>query len=867
MGFQKKRIGLQNADATCVAYAETGVVAKMRRIWIDLRSTLRQLKNSPGFTFVAVAILALGIGATTAIYTLLDQALLRSLPVRNPDRLVQLNGSGAWSGHRTNTYGGAASNYFSYPMYLNLRDRNKVFSGVLATTPANVGLVWRDRPEEVSAELVSGDYFDVLGVEPALGRLLLPSDNRVQNGSPVVVLSFGYWQRRFGSDPRVLGQTVGINGHPFTIVGVAAPGFHSVRGGATPAVFVPMMMKREVEPGVDDLFDFQSRWLNIIARLKPGISRTQAQAGIEPLWHSLRAEELQKRSDHSAGFRVAFLDKSYLTLEDGSRGFAPNLRNLRMPLLIVMFMAALVLLMACANVASLMLVRAAGRVREMSVRYALGAKRSQIVQQLLMEGLLLGLAGGALGLWMAPRVAALLERSILDQTTGELPFSTHPDLRILAFTLVLSIAVSLLFSLAPALQFWRPDVSPVLKQQAPTVSGGSLQLQRVAVGVQIGLSVLLLVAAGLFVRTLYNLKSIDVGFSTDHLIEFQVAPWMAGYAPDAVKPLYERMLTTLRGLPGVHAVGVTDDPELTGDEHGGNITIAGYKATETEDMIVEHANVSPGFFAALQMPLLAGRTFTDADNAAGSKVAVVNESFARHYFGDPRNALGHIFGFGGGYTGKTDIQIVGIVQDTKHESVDDAHILRSVFIPYTQANGFRGMTFYMRTWQAPDAAMAMIRKSMHDLDSKLVLNSLETMADQINEDLDSQRTVALLAISFGILALLISAVGLYGVLSYATAQRTREIGLRIALGANRASIARMVLMDVLRLVIFSVAVALPVSWLITRWVRDQLYGVSGHDPTTMVAVVAAVVGIALLAAILPVRRAMEVDPMTALRYE
>lgn len=391
-------------------------------------------------------------------------------------------------------------------------------------------------------------------------------------------------------------------------------------------------------------------------------------------------------------------------------------------------------------------------------------------------------------------------------------------------------------------------------------------MQRAAVGVQIGLSVLLLVAAGLFVRTLYNLKSIDVGFSTDHLIEFQVDPRMAGYAPDSVTPLYRRMLATLRGLPGVRAVGATDDPELAYDNHGNNITIAGYTARESEDMSVEHANVSPGFFSALQVPLLAGRTFTDADNAEGAKVAIVNESFARHYFGNPRNALGHSFGFGAGKV-KTNIQIVGIVGNTKHDSVDDAKILRGVFIPYTQSDRPSGVEFYVRTWQAPDAAMAMIRKSMHGLDSKLVLRSLETMGAQINEDLDTQRTVALLAISFGILALLIAAVGLYGVLAYATAQRTREIGLRMALGASRASIARMVLTDVLRLVAISVAVALPAAWLMTHWVRGQLYGVSGHDPLTMAVVVAAVVAIALLAAILPARRAIGVDPMTALRYE
>lgn len=837
----------------------------MRRILVDLRSTLRQLKNSPGYALIAIAILALGIGATTAIYTLLDQALLRALPVRNPDRLVQLNGSGAFNGH-THSYGGDESNYFSWPMFRRLRDQNQVFSGMLAATKAHVGIQWHKHSELVDAELDSGNYFNVLGMKPALGRLLLPSDDRVNNGSPVVVLSFGYWQRHLGADPRVLGQTIGVNGHPFTIVGVAPPGFHSVIGGSTPTFFTPMTMKPEVIPGIDDLDNIRSKWLNIVARLRPGMTRAQAQAGIEPLWHALRAEELKERGNSSARFRAAFLDHSYLTLRDGTRGFSPVDPSVRTPFFIVLFMAVLVLLMACANVAGLMLVRSAGRIREMSVRYALGAKRSQIVQQLLMEGLLLGLAGGALGLWLAPRFATLLERQILDQTTGELPFSTHPDWHMLTFAVALAITVSLLFSLAPALQFWKPDVTPALKQQAATVSGGSLQLQRSAVGVQIGLSVLLLVAAGLFVRTLYNLKSVDVGFKTDHLVQFRVDPRLAGYSEAQTPALYRQILDRLRALPGVRAAGATSSPVMVDWTDAFNITIAGYKAAEKEDMDVENAYISPGYFSSLEVPLVAGRTFTDADNAAGAKVAVVNENFARHYFGRPQNALGHSFGIGAGNGVKTDIEIVGVTDDAAQTGVN-AKIPRMVFLPYTQADKPSQMAFYVRTWQAPDAAIATVRQSMHDLDSKLVLNHLETMDAQINEGLDSQRTIAMLAISFGILALLISAVGLYGVLSYATAQRTREIGLRVALGASRASIARMVLLDVLRLVAISIAIALPAAWLLSRWVRDQLYGVSGYDPLTMTAVVAAVVIIAALAATLPVRRAIGIDPMTALRYE
>ena len=837
----------------------------MRRMLADLKYALGQLKRSPGFAGIAVLILALGIGATTAIYTLIDQALLRSLPVRDPARLVELNGSGGWEGY-TDSYGGDASNYFSWPMYRDLRDRNTVFSGVLAVAEARAGIVWHDQSELKDVQLLSGNAFNVLGERPALGRLLEPADDRATDGSPVVVLSYAHWQREFGGDPGVLNKTLSVNGQPFTIVGVAAPGFHGVRAGQAPALFVPMMMKPEVVPGQNDLENRQGRWLNILARLKPGVSRGQAQAAMQPLWHALRAQELTKIADHSARFRESFLDHSALTLHDGARGFTYD-TGVRMPLLIVSGMALMVLLMACANIAGLMLVRAAGRVREISVRYALGARRGQILRQLLTEGLLLGLSGGALGLWLAPRLASLLERRILDQAAGELPYATHPDARMLALALLLTVGVSLLFSLAPAIQFWRPDLGPALNQSRPTLSAGPLRLQRFAVGVQIGLSALLLMSAGLFVRTLYNLKSVNVGFRTDHLVQFRIDPRLAGYASDRVPALYRRTLDTLRALPGIRAVGATTDPVFAGIGSGFNITVAGYKAADGEDTGVENGYVTPGFFSSLGAPLLAGRTIRDSDTANSAKVSVVNEAFARHYFGDPRNAIGKFWGIGGGTSAKTDIQIVGVVQDFKHGQVNEKRIGVATFLPSQQQETPEAMTFYLRTSQPPEAALAMVRRSMRTIDPKLVLTSLETMHGQVDELLDTQRTVALLAISFGLLALGISAIGLYALLAYATAQRTREIGLRMALGATRASVAGMVLWDMLRLAVLSLAVALPAAWLLTQWVRSQLYGVSGHDPLTLVAVTLSVLLIAALAAALPAWRAAVLEPMVALRHE
>ena len=549
----------------------------------DLQYAARQLRKSPGFATVAIVTLALGIGANTAIFSLLDQALLRSLPVKDVDRLVILkySGSNIPGLLRCRTDG---KFYFSYPMYRDLRDRNSVFSGLIATDWTQVGVQWHDQPGLVAAELVSGNYFDVLSLQPALGRLFVASDDLKPDASPVVVLSFSYWQRRFGTDPGILNQSILVNGHPFTVVGVAPPGFHSVVLGDTPDVFVPMMMQAEVMPGSKDLDSHQSSWLNIVGKLKPGISREQAEAGVAPLWYALRSDELKSinTTGESEGFRDRFLTKSHLLVLDGARGFSPLRGDVQMPLLIVMGMVALVALMACANVGSLLLVRASGRIREMSVRYALGAKRRRVIQQLLVEGLLLGSAGGLLGMLLAPQVSSLLISMIWSGGTGDLPFSARPDLRIMLFNCSLALFASLLFSLAPAAQFWRPDLAPALKQQGTTARSGSLRFRRVSVAMQIGLSLTLLVGAGLFVRTLHNLRSLNAGFTTDHLVTFGIDPRMAGYEPVRTFALYRSVFETLSGLPGVRSVAATNDPELANDNESGNIAIAGYERRAAE---------------------------------------------------------------------------------------------------------------------------------------------------------------------------------------------------------------------------------------------------------------------------------------------
>ena len=845
----------------------------MTGLFQDLRYAARQLRKSPGFTCVAIVTLVLGIGANTAIFTLLDQALLRRVPVKEPDRLVVLRYSGTdllggYSTTRTND-----KLYFSYPVYRDLRDRSTSLGGVVATTWAHVGIEWHKQPELVDAELVSGNYFDTLGVKPALGRLLVPSDDVVENGNPVAVLSFDYWQRRFGLDPKIVNQNISINGHPFVVIGAAQPGFHSVVGGDTPSIFAPMTMKPEITPGWNDLEQPRSKWLNIVGRLNPGITRAHAQAEMDSVWRSIRTDELKLLGRHtSASDKQAFVYNSHLFLDDGSKG-VPLHGSLPTTLLAVMGMAGLTALMACTNVSSLLLVRVASRTREISVRYALGAGRSRLIRQLLSEGALLGFLGGCGGILMAPRISPVLMRILWARPDGgvNLSFSPQPDFNILAFNFALALIVTLLFSLAPIVQFWRPDVTPALKQQSATVSGGSLILRKLSVVAQIGLSFVLLLGACLFVRSLHNLKNVDVGFPTDHLLTFRINPALAGYDGDQVLPLYRHVLEKLSSLPGVSSAAATGDPEVANTNNTSNITIAGYHPADHEDMNVEWEWVSSRYLSTMKTPFIAGRDIEEQDRAETHKVAVVNESFAKRFFRTPESAIGQYFCAGAGSV-TPDTEIVGVVKDIKHTSMRD-RVRQIVFTPYAQVtkDGLvavrQGMTFYVRTWQAPKSAESTVRAGMQVLDSRLVLDRFETMNEQIDDSLIDERLIAFLATIFGGLAALMAAIGTYGVLAYAIAQRTREIGIRIAIGASKAEVVHLIFKEVLWLSIAGIGAGVPSSIVLARAIREQLYGVSNHDLPTLVIACLAIGSVAFVSALLPARRASKVDPIVALRYE
>jgi predicted permease len=843
----------------------------MRSVIQDIRYALRQLRKSPGFTITVVLTLALGIGANAAIFTMFDQVLLRMLPVQNPKELVRLEWTGAFQGSMS-SFGGdtpTGRNYYSYPMYKDLRAQNSVFQGILAADRNQLGVSWHNQAESKDAEIVSGNYFQLLGLRPAAGRLFTQQDETAKNANPVVVLSYEYWKNNFGASESVVGQSILINGHPFTIVGVAPSHFDSAIGGYKPAVFVPVTMVEQAIPWrapLDDLNNHRSAWLTVVARLKPGVTYAQANASLQPLWRALRTQEFASFKQQSERFRKAFIDNSHVSVVDDSRGFNPNRSDLKKPLIILFGMAGLLVAMCAINVATLLLLRSSVRAREMSMRYALGARRSRIVSQLMVEGGMLGLAGGISGLALAPVVARMLVRIITSANPGSEPYSSSIDGRIFLFTLGISLLVSVLFSIAPVFHFLRPDLVDSLRQNTGTLSRESQRFRKIAVGLQIAVSVMLLGGAGLFVRTLHNLRLQEVGFNVTRLVTFTLDPTNSGYGEDRTPQIIRSALQTLGAIPGVTRVAGTTDPELTGDSNSSNYSIQGYKPGEDENMNFEQPRITPGYFAALEQPVLAGREFTAADVNGQPKVAVVNMAFAKKFFGTPENALGRQISEGGGSDVKYDIAIVGVVGDIRHTDLRTP-LGPAVYAPYFQWNHATGLQMYVRTSQPSETLEGTIRQSIHRLDPTLVVDGLRTMEEQIDRSASDERALAMLAIGFSMLAVLLAAVGLYGVLAYSTEQRTREIGVRLALGAQRSSVVALLLREMLLIASIAVVVAIPATAALARLFSSQLYGVKSTDPLALGIAVAVTALMVMLAAALPARRAAGVQPMRALRTE
>ncbi len=841
----------------------------------DLRFALRTLRKAPLFTAVAVLSLALGIGANTAIFSLVDQILLQLLPVKDPKQLVLLTMKGFHYG------GNWGYNALSYPMYKNFSENNSVFSGMFCRFPYRTSLGFNGNTERAAAELVSGSYFPVLGVGAALGRTFTPDDDRVPGGHPLMVLSYEFWKTRFAGDANVIGKTVLMDGHSYTIIGVAQRGFDGVDLGFTTQVFVPVTMVAQVIPNSDSnrfLTNRRQRWVNVFGRLKPGVTAAQAKASLQPFFHGMLDMEVKQEAfnNASAEVRQRFL-QNIIDVLPGSQGRNYLRRQLSTPLWVLMALTAGVLLIACANVAGLLIARATSRQKEIAIRLAIGAGRLRIVRQLLVESLLLSAAGGVLGLILALATDRLLLVFLPPDTTS-LKLSAALDPRMLLFTIAASLLAGVIFGFVPALQCTRPDVAPTLKDTVGGIVGGGpgMRLRKALVAAQVTLSLLLLVGAGLFIRSLRNLRDLGPGFHSENLVTFNIDPTLSGYDVERAKVFYQQLSDSIASVPGVRSVSMASLRILEDNEWDNWVTIEGYRPRPTETPDPYMNSVSPGYFASLGVPLLAGRDFRPQDDrwqhhgtrpdGSAPFVVIVNEKFAKRFFGSTNRALGRHVGFGIDPNTKTDMEIIGIIKDIKYTNLRD-EIPIQMFEPYMASNFVGGMTVYVRTNMEPNQFFSAVRAKVRAMDPNLPLWAMRTVDQQISKSLLTERLVAGLSTAFGFLATLLAMIGLYGVMAYTVARRTREIGIRMALGAFEKHVIWMVMREVLLLVCVGLVAGLAATAGLTRLVATQLFGITPHDPVTLALAAFALAGVACAAGYIPALRASRVDAMHALRYE
>jgi predicted permease len=833
----------------------------MAAILRDLHYSFRTLRKSPVFLAVAVLSLALGIGANTAIFTLVHQLILQPLPVRDPDRLVMLAGRGRHYG------GNNGSERLSYPMYQEIRDKNQVFDGMFCTYPNTVSATFQGGTELIGADFVSGNFFPVLGIGAAVGRVFTASDDLIQGGHPLAVLSYGYWRSRFAADPKVVGKEIVVNGRSLTIIGVSAAGFDGVEPGRAPQIRIPITMKDEL-PRTDfkRLNTNRFRWTQVFGSLKPGITLEKAQAGLQPLFHQILNREVTEKPFAKAApiVKAEFL-KMWMEVMPGSKGRSNLRRAYSKPLFALLGIVGLVLLIACSNLANLLIARASARQKEIAVRLALGAGRASLVRQLLLESLLLALAGGALGVGLA----VVIDRALIGfLPSGHTPLSlsSTPDWSVLGFTFVISLVAGTVFGLIPALQSTRPQLAGTLKDQAGgVIRGGSAGLRKGLVVAQVSLSLLLLIGAGLFLQSLRNLKTLHPGFDVSNLVAFDVDPTMSRYDKAWTADYYRRLRARLDGLAGVESQTFAVVPLLENDEWDNWVTIEGYTAKPDERPDPHMQYCTPGFFKTLKIPILLGRDFTDRDITGAPKVGIINQKFAKRYFGNA-DPLGRHIGMGIDPGTKMDITIVGVAGDTKYESMRD-EIPYELYLPADQSGFANGGTFYVRVAGDPVRIFNTLRTEVRAVDPSVPMYDLRTLSGQLEISLLTERLLATLSSVFGCLATLLAALGLYGVMAFMVTRRTREIGIRMALGAAQRDVVWMVLRETLTLAALGVSAGLVAAFGLTRFIQAQLFGVQSTDLLTMAAAALGIAAVTTLAGFIPARRASAIDPMNALRWE